>query len=44
MNQNLAKDGYRKSIKIEQDLLKVIPEIFPVKIGQKSSPIYKRIK
>lgn len=36
MNQNLAKDRYEKSIKIEQELRKAISEIFPVKIGQTS--------
>ena len=41
MNQNLAKDRYKKSIKVEQGLLEAIPEVFSVKIGKISSPIYK---
>lgn len=41
MNQNLAKDRYKKSTKVEQGLLEAIPEAFFVKIGKISSPIYK---
>lgn len=44
MNQNLVKDGYKRTIKIEQDLLKAIPELFSVKTGQNPSPVYKGIK